>query len=244
MFRMLHALYPGRIDLGVGRAPGGTQLEARALRKGQALDVDDFPERLLELLAFLDDGFPDHHPFKGIKVAPQMPGHPEVWLLGSSLWSASAAAKLGLPYAFAHFIDPQSTRDAIETYRAEFKPSPRLSKPQTLLAMGAICAETDREAERLATSSRALLRRFRTFPRASGFVPTPEDAAAELASGLDPAVFETGEWRRYAVGSPKTVLATLREISNELATDELMLVTIVHDHQARMHSYELLANAL
>lgn len=243
VFRMLHALYPGRIDLGVGRAPGGTHLEARALRKGQALDVDDFPERLLELLAFLEDGFPDHHPFKSIKVAPQMPGHPEVWLLGSSLWSASAAAQLGLPYAFAHFIDPQSTRDAIETYRAEFKPSPRLSKPQTLLAMGAICAETDREAERLASSSRALLRRFRTFPRAGGFVPTPEDAAAELASGLDPAVFETGEWRRYAVGAPETVRATLQQISDELATDELMIVTIVHDHQARMRSYELLASA-
>jgi luciferase family oxidoreductase group 1 len=243
VFRMLHALYPNRIDLGVGRAPGGTPLEARALRKGQSTETDDFPERLLELLAFLEHDFPRHHPFNNIKVTPEMPGGPEVWLLGSSLWSASAAAKLGLPYAFAHFIDPQSTREAMEQYRAEFEPSSRLSQPKTLLAMGAICADSDAEAQRLATSSRALLRRFRTFPRAGGFVPTPEEAVAELASGLDPAVFDTGEWRRYAIGSPPAVRAQLEEIAKELATDELMIVTIVHDHQARMYSYELLAKA-
>ena len=243
VFRTLHALFPDRIDLGVGRAPGGTHLEARALRKGQALDTDDFAERLLELLSFLEHSFPDQHPFNSIKVTPDMPGGPEVWLLGSSLWSASAAAKLGLPYAFAHFIDPQSTRDAIERYRAEFEPSHRLPEPKTLLALGAICAATDREAERLASSSRALLRRFRTFPRAAGLVPSPEEALAELSFGLDPAVFESGEWRRYAVGSADTVRSQLQEIATELQLDELMLVTIVHDHSARLRSYELMAEA-
>jgi luciferase family oxidoreductase group 1 len=241
VFRMLHALSPGRIDLGIGRAPGGTALEARALRKGQSLEVDDFPERLAEMLAFLENDFPATHPFRSIKVTPMMPGGPEVWLLGSSLWSASAAAQLGLPYAFAHFIDPQWTRDAIAQYRNEFKPSVRLKQPKVILTMGAITADTEAEAQRLAATPRALLRRFRTFPRAIGLVPSPEQALAELSSGLDPAMFETGEWRRYAVGSPGSVRQQLQTIADELQIDELMLVTIVYDHQARLHSYELLA---
>lgn len=243
VFRMLHALAPGRIDLGVGRAPGGTALEARALRKGQAVEVDDFPERLVELLAFLEHDFPANHPFGNIKVTPIMPGGPEVWLLGSSMWSASAAAQLGLPYAFAHFIDPQWTRAAIERYRTEFQPSVRLAQPKTILTMGAITADTEPEARRLAATPRALLRRFRTFPRTIGLVPTPEEAAAELTSGLDPAVFETGEWTRYVVGSPQSARQQLDAIAKELQIDEFMLVTIVHDHRARLRSYELLAQA-
>jgi luciferase family oxidoreductase group 1 len=243
IFRMLHALYPGRIDLGVGRAPGGTALEARALRKGLSADVDTFPDDLLELLAFLESGFPPGHPFGKIKVAPQMPGGPEVWLLGSSLWSAAAAAQLGLPYAFAHFIDPQYTRPAIERYRSEFHPSERLKNPQVILALGALCAETEEEARHLAASARALLRRFRTFPRAGGLVPTPEQAIEELSTGLDPSVFESGEWPRYAVGTPTRLREKLSSIADELQVDELMIVTIVHSHNARLRSYELLANA-
>ncbi len=244
IFRMLHALYPNRVDLGIGRAPGGTQLESRALRLDRSsASVDNFPERLVELLAFLDHDFPSDHPFSKIRVTPEMPGGPEVWLLGSSEWSASAAAQLGLPYAFAHFIEPQMTRIALEQYRSEFMPSSKLEKARTILALGAICAETETEAQRLYVSSRALLRRFRTFPRDPGLVPTPEAAMAELASGIDPSTFETGEWRRYVVGTPAQVRDQLEKIAAELLVDELMVVTIVHDHAARMHSYELLAGA-
>ena len=243
VFRMLHALYPDRIDLGVGRAPGGTPLEARALRKGLSADVDTFPDDLLELIAFLQNGFPAGHSFGKIKVSPEMPGGPEIWLLGSSLWSAAAAAQLGLPYAFAHFIDPQSTREAIERYRSQFQPSQQLKEPQVILAMGALCAETEDEARHLAASARALLRRFRTFPRAGGLVPTPGHAIEELSTGLDPSVFESGEWPRYAVGTPASLCEKLSNISSELKVQELMLVTIVHDHQARLRSYELLAKA-
>ena len=245
VFRTLHALYPNRIDLGLGRAPGGTQLESRALRRDRtaAPPVDDFPERLLELLAFLERDFPKDHLYSKITVSPEMPGGPDVWLLGSSMWSAAAAAQLGLPYAFAHFIDPQSTRPAIERYRSEFQPSTRLTRPKTILAMGALCADTEAEAQRLHASSRALLRRIRTFPREPGLIPTPDDALAELATGLDPAIFETGEWPRYAVGTPRSVRAQLEHIAAELLVEELMLVTIVHSHQARLHSYELLAGA-
>ncbi len=166
-----------------------------------------------------------------------------MWLLGSSLWSAAAAAQLGLPYAFAHFIDPQSTREAIERYRSEFQPSERLKEPEVILALGALCAETEEEAQRLAASPRALLRRFRTFPRSAGLVPTPEDALEELSTGLDPSVFESGEWPRYAVGSPGSLRQKLSSIAGELKVEELMIVTIVHDHKARLHSYELLVNA-
>src|SRR5271154_4573222 len=119
-FRVLHALYPGRIDLGIGRAPGGTPLESYALRRNRALSPDDFPEQLTELLAFLHKDFPADHRFSKIRLAPDMPGAPEVWLLGSSLWSAEAAAQFGLPYNFAHFIDPNTTREAIGNYRESF----------------------------------------------------------------------------------------------------------------------------
>src|ERR1700694_4743318 len=116
VFRMLHAMYPDRIDLGIGRAPGGTPLDTFALQRyrGQQLPVDDFPQQLRELMAFLNRDFPAKHPFSRLTVSPDMPGCPEVWLLGSSLWSASAAAQLGLRYAFAHFIDSNPTRAALE----------------------------------------------------------------------------------------------------------------------------------
>lgn len=243
VFRMLQALYPGRIDLGIGRAPGGTQLEARALQhaRTQAPSNDDFSDRLLELLAFLNQDFPASHPYSTIRVSPEVIGDIPIWLLGSSMWSASAAASLGLPYAFAHFIDPQSTREAIDKYRFDFQPVRDFNEPRTILALGAICAETDAEADRLAASPRALLRRFRTFPRETGLVPTPESAIEELSSGLDPLIFETGEWPRYAVGTPQRVRAELVSIATELHVDELMIVTVVHSHEARIRSYSLLA---
>ncbi len=128
-FRTLHALYPGRIDLGIGRAPGGGPIEATALRRYRdaprnALQVDDFPEQLSELIAFLHHGFPDNHPFSRVSVEPAGPGAPALWLLGSSLWSARAAAEFGLPYAFAHFFSGEGTRQAIEHYQKSFPGEP------------------------------------------------------------------------------------------------------------------------
>src|ERR1700687_4462756 len=161
-FRVLHALYPDRIALVIGRAPGGTPLDSYALRRDRDSQPpgDDFPKLLVELLAWLHGGFPADHPFNRIAITPAMPGAPTVWLLGSSLWSASAAAQLGLPYAFAHFIDPMPTRPALEHYRSHFIAS-NGSKPQTILALGVICAGTADEAERLASSVRVFRRRRR-----------------------------------------------------------------------------------
>jgi luciferase family oxidoreductase group 1 len=242
-FRMLHALYPNRIDLGIGRAPGGSPLESLALMRDRSRRqiADDFPQQLAELLAFLNKNFPENHPFSRITLTPDMPGGPEVWLLGSSLWSASAAAQMGLPYASAHFIDQRATRPALEYYRAHFTPSDYLSEPRALIALGAICADTEAEAQRLSASSRLLIRRIRqgdTRP-----VPTPEEALSELGPEPDPLPPDS-EFPRYFVGTPDDVRDKLIDMASQLHVEELMVVTIVHDHQARMHSYQLLAEAL
>ncbi len=241
-FRTLHALYPGRIDLGVGRAPGSSALESYALQRDrtQQQSAEDFPQQLLELLAFLNCDFPASHPFSRIRVSPDMPGGPQVWLLGSSLWSASAAAQIGLPYAFAHFIDPRPTRAAIEHYRAHFKPGkPGLRAPQTILAPGVICARTDDEANRLLMSARLFRRRIRQGDLRP--IPTPEEAIEELGDDPRPPASEAGEWPRYFVGTPGKVRAQLTSMAEDLRIDELMAVTVVHDHAARMRSYRLLS---
>lgn len=243
VFRMLQALYPDRIDLGVGRAPGGTQLEAYALRRDRSKhpQSDDFREQLVELLHFLHGDFPPTHPFNRIHVSPEVTGAPEVWLLGSSMWSANAAAELGLPYAFAHFINQEPTRAALEFYRSHFRPSKYYNNPKTLVALGVICADTEAEAQRLFSSARLLGRRIRQG--ILGPIPTPEEAIRELETTHRAELPEFGEWPRYFVGTPEMVRRQLTEMATDLNLDELMVVTIVHDHQARLRSYQLLAEA-
>jgi luciferase family oxidoreductase group 1 len=255
VFRVLHALYPDRVDLGVGRAPGGTPLESYALwrTRGEHPQSDDFGQQLVELLAFLNRRFPGNHPFSRIKLSPEMPGSPEVWLLGSSMWSASAAAQLGLPYAFAHFIDPTPTRLAIEHYRSHFKPGDNgPTQPHTILAVGALCANTEEEAERLISSARLFRRRIRAGEL--GPIPTPEEATRELANypsdrggqareSLIEGVNDGGEFPRYSVGTPEKVQAQLVDMASVLHADELMIVTVMHGHRERKHSYKLLAEA-
>ena len=242
-FRMLHALFPGRIDLGLGRAPGGEALEAFALKRTRdtpSFDVDDFPEQLMELLAFLRGEFADDHPFSKIRVTPESPGEPEVWLLGTSTWSASAAAQLSLSYAYAHFINPKGTRLCVDRYRMLFRPSERKVEPQAMFAAGVICAETDAAAETLAATYRAMGQRLRLGLR--GPVPTPEEGLKELAEG-PPEPAPDSEWPRLVVGAPATVRGRLEEMAQALGSDEIMAVTITHDHAARVRSYELLAEA-
>lgn len=246
-FRVLHAFYPGRIDLGIGRAPGGTPMETYALQRDRESrgKPDDFPEKLVELLAFLRGTFPEQHPFNRILVQPEMPGGPELWLLGSSAWSADAASQLGLPYAFAHFINPQPTRSAIEFYRSHYKHED--SKPRVIVAIGAIAADTDAEAQRLSSSQRA--RRLLREDGERGGVPTPEVALARLAlaeeqgESINQGFRDNGEWPRMIAGSISSVHEQLSTMAEALDIDELMLITVVHDHQARVHSYELLAKA-
>ena len=183
VFRTLHALYPGRVDLGIGRAPGGGPLEAHALRRerrqrGSASWRMIFPDQLAELLMFLNRDFPAEHPFSQLTVSLHMPGGPEVWLLGSSLWSAEAAAQFGLPYSFAHFFSPVHTRAAITHYTESFRASQHAAEPRKSVAVGVLCAETEEQAELLMASPRLLSRRIRSGDRRP--VPRPEDALREL----------------------------------------------------------------
>ena len=249
-FRTLHALYPGRIDLGIGRAPGGGPIEATALRRYRdaprnALQVDDFPDQLSELIAFLHHGFPPDHPFSRVSVEPDAAGAPTLWLLGSSLWSARAAAEFGLPYAFAHFFSGEGTRQAISHYQAQFQANPELGPdhlkvPQAMAAVGVICADTDEEARRLAQSVRLLQLRIRQNDRRP--VATPEEAAVELRA-YGPPMADAQEFPRVFVGTAGAVRDQLVAMAGSLGLGELVVNTITHSLEARMRSYELLAEA-
>lgn len=256
VFRTLEAMFPGRIDLGVGRAPGGGQMEAYALRRERSVPAkDDFPQQLAELRAFLHpERFPADHPFGRVRVMPAAEGAPDVWLLGSSMWSSMTAAAEGLPYAFAHFFFGQGTRAAIEHYQRNFVPGPDRSAPEATVAVGVICADTDEEAQRLALSVRLLQRRIRMDDRRP--VETPEVAERELralpaapnpllaftAGSFDQP--EEGEWPRYFVGTPGVVAGRLRAMAAELRLGEIVVNTITHSQEARLRSYALLAEAM
>jgi alkanesulfonate monooxygenase SsuD/methylene tetrahydromethanopterin reductase-like flavin-dependent oxidoreductase (luciferase family) len=157
------------------------------------------------------------------------------------MWSADAAAKFGLPYAFAHFIDPLPTRKAVEYYRSHFTPSELLAEPRTIVALGAVCADTEEEAQRLLMSARLFRRRIRQGDLRG--IPSVEDAIKEMGSAAPPSRPTTGEWPRIAVGTPEQLRVRLIDMASVLHVDELMVVTIVHDHRARMHSYQLLAES-
>jgi luciferase family oxidoreductase group 1 len=243
-FTILAALYPNRIDLGIGRAAGTDPLTTFALQRDRRQAApDDFPQQLAELLAYLEDDLPPDHPFA--RLAPTLPGRPalpDVWLLGSSPQSALWAGELGLPYAFADFINPGGAEIALR-YRERFAPQRSLTAPTTAVAAWVLCAPTDEEADFLAASSRmtlTLLRRGRLIP-----VPPPETAIEFLRreGKLDRPPGERLPGRRGVIGSPEKVRAELEQLADEYGAEEAIVVTITHDHAARRRSYELLAEA-
>jgi luciferase family oxidoreductase group 1 len=232
-FSVLSGLFPGRIDLGIGRASGTDPLTTFALQRDRRqAGPDDFPEQLSELLALLDGTVPAEHPFARLADSlPGQPERPETWLLGSSAQSAIWAAQLGLPYAFADFINPGGAEIA-QLYRARSEGVAR-----TAVAAWVICADTDAEAQRLASSSRMTMRLLRQGKLIA--VPPPERALAYLAEhggGATPG-------RRGIIGSPETVRAGAEDLAREYGAEEIIAVTITYDHGARRRSYELLAEA-
>ena len=240
-FRLLETLYPGRIDLGIGRAPGSDQLTAIALQHGPgALGIEHFPNQIADLLAFFENTMPADHPFSRIRLMPAGDTNPEVWLLGSSDQSALFAAYFGLPFSFAHFINDEGGPEIMEAYRLRFRPSPRLPAPQGSIGVFVVCAESEAEARRLAASRD--LWRLRQRRGILAPFPPPEDALAYPYSEAERHEVEYHR-RRQIVGDPDQVKAQLIALAATYGVDEIVVLTICHDFAARQRSYTLLAEA-
>ena len=239
-FRMLEALYPGRIDLGIGRAPGGDQVTALAMGEGRYPGAEHFPEQVQYVVAYLDDTLPAGHPFAGVTVMPAGRTAPEVWLLGSSDYSGALAAQLGLRFAFAHFISADGGDEVMRDYKRCYQPSQREPTPQALLCVFVICAKTAAEAERLAASID--LRRLNMDHGVNAPVPTLEEARAYPYTEADRRRIAQHR-RRVVLGEPKAVRDRLLELQAEFQADELMAITITGGYDTRLRSYELLAEA-
>jgi luciferase family oxidoreductase group 1 len=238
-FRMLEALHPGRIDLGLGRAPGTDLLTAQALRRS-GLGHDSFPGQIEELLGFLGNSFPPGHPYERVIAVPEDAPSPGLWMLSSSGYGAQVAARLGLGLAFAHHIHPEPAVAALRFYREGFQPSAQFQEPQAILCVAAVCADDDETAQRLASSFDLV--RLRIEQGRSGKFPSPEEAAAYPYEAAEQArILENRS--RFFVGSPGRVQAQLTALALEAGVDEIMVLGMVHDHQARRRSYELLAEA-
>ncbi len=238
-FSVLSGLFPGRIDLGVGRTAGADEVTTRALQRDRRMvPADDFPEQLVELLFYLGDRLGSRHPFAALAALPGRPETPEPWLLGSSHESAVWAAQAGLPYAFGDFINPGGAESAA-AYVARFQAG-HLEAPRVAVAVAVVCAPTDAEAERLASSGR-MARALRAQGREVR-VPTVEAAMAHIAEHGAPADYGP-RGTRAIVGDPATVRSRIEETARAYGAEEVIVVTITHDHAARRRSYELIADA-
>jgi luciferase family oxidoreductase group 1 len=240
-FKILEALFPGRIDLGIGRAPGTDPITSIALRRRQEANTDDdFLERFQELLLFAQDGFPEGHPFRQVHAMPSDVPLPPIYLLGSSDYSAEVAAAIGAGFAFAHHFASHDAVAAMTSYRSHFKPSPALPAPHAILGAAVVTADTDADAERLAaTVDLNYVRRSKGeyLPLAS-----PEEAAAYPYTPIDRERIKYNRTRLF-VGAPATVRARLDPLLAATQADELMITTMIYDHAARRYSYALMAAA-
>src|SRR5215207_3324615 len=241
-FRVLESLHPGRVDLGIGRAPGTDPVTATVLRRSRdGQGADDFPQQFSELLAFSGDGFPEGHPLRSVIAMPSDVGLPPIWLLGSSGYSARAAGEMGLGYAFASHFSPTDPAPAMHAYRESFEPSEGFERPSAILAVSVICAETDELARILASSMELAWVRMRSGK--PGPLPSPEEA---MAYPYTPADRHLANAYRYmqVVGNPRTVRARLEELAEHTAAEEVMVTTNIYDHAERLRSYERLAEVL
>jgi luciferase family oxidoreductase group 1 len=241
-FGMLEALHPGRIDLGIGRAPGTDQLTALALRRSpEALGAEDFPAQLTELFGYFSGNWPDGNPFAAITAVPGRGDQPAVWLLGSSGYSAQVAAALGLPFTFAHHFAPANTLPALELYRSRFRPSAVLERPYAMLGVAVTCAPTDAHARRLAAPSALSFLRLRSGR--PGTLPSPAEAETYPYSVAE-RDFVNDRMSTQVIGSPDTVRSGLEALVEKTDADELMLTTTTFDPADRLRSFELVAQVV
>lgn len=235
-FGTLESLYPGRIDLGLGRAPGSDPVTARALRRNLASDADAFPQDVSELIDFLSE-----HPRQGVRAVPGTGLKVPVWILGSSLFGAQLAALLGLPYAFASHFAPAQMMQAVDVYRATFRPSIHLAKPYVMLGFNVFAADTDDEAKLLATSMQQAFVNLRSGRPAK--VPAPKPGYAEQVGPAERALLQS-VLSCSAIGAPATVRQGLQDFVARTGADELMITSQMFDHAARKRSYAITAEVM
>jgi luciferase family oxidoreductase group 1 len=235
-FRVLETLFPGRVDLGIGRAPGSDQLTARALRDDAGPEY--FPQQVADLVGFLHGALPDGHPYAPVIAMPTGPTAPEVWLLGSSDQSAALAAHFGTGFSFAHFINEEGGAEVTRAYRRQFRPSACMDAPRSSAAVFVVCADTEAEARRLAKSRELFI--VRLYTGRPGRYPSFEEADSYPYSERELAILRHAQ-RRTVAGAPEQVRERLEALAAQYEADELIIVSITHDPKARRRSYELIA---
>lgn len=239
-FRLLEALHPGRIDLGLGRAPGGRPLSTRALHEGKTYHYDQYPQQVLDLIDYFQETTEDHR-FAGLLASPSIDTHPEIWLLGSSDESARIAAMLGTAYGFAQFFGTPGGAEAIRWYKEHFRPQRLDEEPRALAAVLAICAETEEEADELALSTDLYFLGIERGTELPWF-PSVETAKQYPYTELDRELIQRARQRRI-VGTPERVRESLLQLADEYAADELLIVSPIHHFEKRIASYRLIAEA-
>ncbi|WP_026676256.1 LLM class flavin-dependent oxidoreductase [Fictibacillus gelatini] len=238
-FRMLETLYPGRIDLGIGRAPGGMPLATMALQEGNTRGIHHYPQQVDDLIAYLHNAVDENHRFCGLEATPIPETAPEIWMLGSSGSSARLAAEKGIPFTFAHFINGIDGPAVAKAYREAFQPSSLLAEPKVIAAIFAICADTEEQAERIASSLDLSILMLEKGERRNG-VPSIEQALNYPYTTYDLIRIRENR-KRMIVGAPEQVKQQVLQLSNDYETDELMVVTITHDFNDKLNSYQLLS---
>ncbi|MRH44233.1 MsnO8 family LLM class oxidoreductase [Aquibacillus halophilus] len=239
-FRLLEALYPNRIDLGVGRAPGGIPLATSALQENKTIHHDDFSQQIEDLIFYLTGSKDETHRFRGLKAMPEIDTIPELWVLGSSGGSAGLASKYGISYAFAQFISGQHGGEIVKNYQKGFRSSQMQEASCSIAAFFVVCAETDKEAERLASSLDVQFIKIAKGEQSGGVI-SPAQAMKYPFSTTDLHYVEENR-KRLLVGSPETIKSQLLRYSQEYQTDEFMLATIMYDFHSKVKSYQLLSD--
>jgi luciferase family oxidoreductase group 1 len=239
-FAMLEALFPGRIDIGVGRAPGGDKRTAQAVAAGDYNRGEIFPQQVADLLGVLHGTLASDHIAHGVLLQPQIATRPQVWMLGSSEFGGQLAARLGIPFSFAHFINPHFGQQVARAYRERFQPGDANARPYLAAAVFVICADSQREADDLEKA--VDLRRVQMAYGLNEPIPTIEQGIAQEYGPREQLVIER-EKPRSIIGTPETVTARLHALQEQFQADELIVLTVAGSYRARTRSYELLAEA-
>lgn len=245
-FKLLHAMTPGRIDLGIGRANSGPVVDYALQRdRREMLRLDDYDQQVLEVLSWLDNAFPGDHPFAQVDLMASVPGNPEAWLLGSSPNSARLAGQLGMRYCFAGFINPGAATTAASIYRSSFTPRDFASGPREpfmAVSINACVAETETEAAKLRATVELYYQRLFAGRFSRDPLPLPEEAVAELGGIPDPVEVKPGSWPARISGTPAQMAEMLRIIAADVGAEEVVIQDQIARHEDRVRSYELLAS--